>query len=75
MSGAMMISAGVFETDILRDMGCNPEMHKQFMIHFMEGKFQGSFATGELYEYNPVTGGCEKQRNACVYVRSGAGVK
>lgn len=45
-----------FETDILRDMGCNPEMHKQFMIHFMEGKFQGSFATGELYEYNPVTG-------------------
>lgn len=45
-----------FETDILRDMGCNPEMHKQFMIQFMEGKFQGSFATGELYEYNPVTG-------------------
>ena len=45
-----------FETDILRDMGCNPEMHKQFKSQFMEGKFQGSFATGELYEYNPVTG-------------------
>lgn len=45
-----------FETDILWDMGCNPEMHKQFMIQFMEGKFPGSFSIGELYEFNPVTG-------------------
>ena len=44
-----------FETDILRDMGLDPEMHKQFMIQFMEGKFPGSFSIGELYEFNPVT--------------------
>lgn len=44
-----------FETRILRDLGLEPEMHKQFMIQFMEGKFPGSFAVGELYEYNPVT--------------------
>ena len=44
-----------FETDILRDMGCDPEMHKQFMIKYMEGKFPNSFSIGELYEYNPIT--------------------
>lgn len=43
-----------FETEILKDMGLDPEMHKQYIIQYMEGKFQGSFATGELYEYNPV---------------------
>lgn len=44
-----------FETDILRSLGLDPEAHKQFMIRFMEGKFPGSFAEGELYEFNPVT--------------------
>jgi amylosucrase len=44
-----------FETDILKGMGCDPELHKQYMIQYMEGKFPGSFAIGELYEYNPVT--------------------
>lgn len=44
-----------FETDILKDMGLDPEMHKQFMIQYMEGKFPGSFSMGELYEFNPVT--------------------
>lgn len=44
-----------FETDILRGMGFDPEMHKQFMIKYMEGKFPGSFSVGELYEFNPVT--------------------
>ena len=44
-----------FETDILRGMGLDPEMHKQFMIKYMEGKFPGSFSVGELYEFNPVT--------------------
>lgn len=44
-----------FETDILRDMGCDPETHKQFMIKYMEGKFPNSFSIGELYEYNPIT--------------------
>lgn len=44
-----------FETDILRSLQCDPELHKQFMIQFMEGKFPGSFSIGELYEFNPVT--------------------
>ncbi len=44
-----------FETDILKDLGLDSEAHKQFMIQFMQGKFPGSFATGELYEFNPVT--------------------
>ncbi len=44
-----------FETDILRELGFDPEAHKQFMIQFMEGRYPGSFSVGELYEYNPVT--------------------
>lgn len=44
-----------FENDILRDIGLDPEAHKQFMIKYMEGSFPNSFATGELYEFNPVT--------------------
>ena len=44
-----------FEKDIIRDLGMDPEAHKQFIIQFMEGKFPGSFAKGELYEFNPET--------------------
>lgn len=44
-----------FEEDILRELGCDPKMHKQFMIQFMEGTFPGSFSIGELYEFNPQT--------------------
>lgn len=44
-----------FENDILRELGFDPEAHKQFMIRFMEGQYPGSFSVGELYEYNPVT--------------------
>jgi amylosucrase len=44
-----------FETDILRSLSLDPEQHKQFMIQYMQGKFPGSFSTGELYEFNPIT--------------------
>ena len=44
-----------FETDILKELGCDPEHHKQFMIRFMEGTYPGSFSKGELYEFNPRT--------------------
>lgn len=44
-----------FETDILRSLGLDPEAHKQFMIQYMVGRYPGSFSTGELYEFNPVT--------------------
>ena len=44
-----------FENGILKDLGLDPELHKQYMIQFMEGRYPGSFAVGELYEYNPAT--------------------
>lgn len=44
-----------FENGILRELGFDPEAHKQFMIQFMEGRYPGSFSVGELYEFNPVT--------------------
>lgn len=44
-----------FERDILSKLGFDPEMHKQFIIKYMEGKFPNSFSIGELYEFNPVT--------------------
>ncbi|MDO5422982.1 MAG: alpha-amylase family protein [Eubacteriales bacterium] len=44
-----------FEENILRDLGFDPEQHKQFMIQYMLGRYPGSFSVGELYEYNPVT--------------------
>lgn len=44
-----------FEEQIIRDLGMDPFLHKQFIIQFMEGKFPGSFSRGELYEFNPVT--------------------
>lgn len=44
-----------FEEDILRSLGKDPMMHKQYIIRFMEGAYPGSFPIGELYEFNPVT--------------------
>lgn len=44
-----------FEEGILRELGFDPEAHKQFMIQYMEGRYPGSFSVGELYEFNPVT--------------------
>ena len=38
-----------------RAMGLDPLAHKQFLIKFYEGEFQGSFAAGELYEFDPKT--------------------
>ena len=44
-----------FENELLRELGFDPEAHKQFMIQFMEGRYPGSFSVGELYEFNPMT--------------------
>lgn len=44
-----------FEEDILKSMGKDPLLHKQYVIQFMEGKFPNSYSVGELYEFNPVT--------------------
>lgn len=44
-----------FEEQLIRKLGLDPFLHKQFIIQFMEGRFPGSFSRGELYEFNPVT--------------------
>jgi len=40
----------------LRSLGFDPQMHKQFLIDFYYGTLPGSFSTGELYEYDPLSG-------------------
>ncbi len=43
-----------FNEDAIRGFGLDPTAHKQFLIHFYENEFQGSFAKGERYQYNPI---------------------
>ena len=43
------------EDEELHDLGLSPFAHKQFLISFYLGTFPGSFAKGELYEYNEKT--------------------
>lgn len=38
---------------ILRDLGFDPAIHKQFLINFYHGDHPASFARGELYEFDP----------------------
>ena len=40
----------------LREIGFDPNLHKQFLIDFYYGILKDSFSLGELYEYEPVTG-------------------
>lgn len=44
-----------FNEGAIAEMGLSPQAHKQFLIHFYGGAFEGSFSKGELYEYNPTT--------------------
>lgn len=44
-----------FNEELTRRIGQDPFAHKQFLIHFYKGDFPGSFATGELYEYDTQT--------------------
>lgn len=44
-----------FNETALSHFGFSPSAHKQFLIQFYEGNFSGSFAKGELYEFNPET--------------------
>ncbi len=36
-------------------LGADPLEHKKFLYHFYTGEYPGSFARGELYNYDPVT--------------------
>ena len=38
-------------------LGIDPQKHKEYLYHFYEGNFPGSWAKGELYNYDPATGG------------------
>lgn len=46
------IGWGLDETKI-RNIGFDPQLHKNFLIDFYLGSLDGSFSAGELYEYNP----------------------
>ena len=37
-------------------LGIDPQKHKEYLYHFYEGNFPGSWAKGELYNYDPATG-------------------
>ncbi len=36
-------------------LGIDPLLHKEYLYRFFEGSFPGSFARGELYNYDPVS--------------------
>lgn len=44
-----------FNENVIRQLGFDPYLHKQFLISFYNGSFEGSFAMGENYQYNPNT--------------------
>ncbi|HAX71991.1 MAG TPA: alpha-amylase [Firmicutes bacterium] len=44
-----------FSEDIIYEQGGTPFDHKQFLISFYNGNFEGSFAKGETYQYNELT--------------------
>lgn len=44
-----------FNNDAIRSFGQDPYQHKQFLIHFYNGNYPGSFSKGEDYQYNPIT--------------------
>jgi amylosucrase len=44
-----------FNEEAIRKFGFDPYQHKQFLIKFYGGEFEGSFSKGEHYQYNPLT--------------------
>lgn len=38
-----------------KQLGIDPFLHKKYLYRFFEGSFEGSFARGELYNYDPLT--------------------
>ncbi len=54
-------------------LGIDPQKHKEYLYHFYEGNFPGSWAKGELYNYDPRRRRCPELRHHCQPVRRGAG--
>jgi len=42
-----------FNENAIASMGFDPYSHKQFLISFYGGRFEGSFSSGEYYQFNP----------------------
>ncbi|MGD9212877.1 MAG: amylosucrase, partial [Desulfobacteraceae bacterium] len=45
-----------FDDEDARYIGINPEHHRHFLNQFYTGQFEGSFAKGVPFQYNPYTG-------------------
>ncbi|TPF97857.1 amylosucrase [Bifidobacterium sp. UTCIF-39] len=43
------------DEDVEKELDIDPLKHKEFLYHFYEGCVPGSWAMGELYNYDPVT--------------------
>ena len=43
-----------FNEQAIRSFGMDPSAHKQFLIHFYDNEFEGSFSRGERYQFNPI---------------------
>ena len=44
------------DEDEERRLSIDPQMHKEYLYRFYDGEFPGSWAKGELYNYDPATG-------------------
>lgn len=42
-----------FNENAVRNFGLDPLLHKRFLIDFYSGFYEGSFAKGEIYQFNP----------------------
>lgn len=57
-----------FNEEATSAMGFDPFLHKQFLIHFYKGDYEGSFAIGDLYEFHEDTldaRNCGTQASLC----------
>lgn len=59
------------DEDQERILSIDPLSHKEYLYHFFEGVFPGSFARGELYNYDPVS----KDARSCGTTASLCGVE
>ncbi len=44
------------DEDEEKRLGIDPQKHKEYLYRFYDGEFPGSWACGELYNYDPATG-------------------
>ncbi|PJM73316.1 amylosucrase [Bifidobacterium primatium] len=59
------------DEDVEEEIGIDPLKHKEFLYHFYEGCVPGSWAMGELYNYDPAT----KDARSCGTTASLCGVE